>query len=79
VRMQNGTDALASMRNCINTEVRFRALLSQNETRQLEVVRTRRILGRYACLPISLSRSDNQPSIQRGIRACVRGIRPQAG
>jgi hypothetical protein len=38
-RLQNGTDALASMRNCINTEVRFRALLSQDETRQLEVVR----------------------------------------
>ena len=30
---------MASMRNCINTEVRFRALLSQDETRQLEVVR----------------------------------------
>src|ERR687890_622917 len=25
-RLQNGMDALASMRNCINTEVRFRAL-----------------------------------------------------
>jgi DNA repair ATPase RecN len=39
VRMQNRTDALASMHNCINTEVRFRALLSQDETWQLEVVR----------------------------------------
>jgi hypothetical protein len=26
------------MRNCINTEVRFRALLTQDEIRQLEVV-----------------------------------------
>ena len=25
--MQNGTDALASMHNCINTEVRFRTQL----------------------------------------------------
>jgi hypothetical protein len=32
-------DDLASMHNCINTEVRFRALLSQDETWQLEVVR----------------------------------------
>jgi hypothetical protein len=32
-------DDLASMHNCINTEVRFRALLTQDETRQLEVVR----------------------------------------
>jgi hypothetical protein len=38
-RLQNGMDALASMRNCINTEVRFRALLTQDETQQLEVVR----------------------------------------
>jgi hypothetical protein len=27
------------MHNCINTQVRFRVLLSQDETRQLEVVR----------------------------------------
>jgi hypothetical protein len=27
--LQNGTDALASMHNCINTEVRFRALLAE--------------------------------------------------
>ena len=32
-------DDLASMRNCIKTEVRFRALLTQDETRELEVVR----------------------------------------
>jgi hypothetical protein len=32
-------DHLASMHNCINTEVRFRALLSQDETWQLEVMR----------------------------------------
>jgi hypothetical protein len=32
-------DDLASMRNCINTEVRFRALLTQNEIQKLEVVR----------------------------------------
>ena len=38
-RLHNGADTLASMRNCIKTEVRFRALLSQDETRQLEVVR----------------------------------------
>jgi hypothetical protein len=31
--------ALASVHNCINTEVRFRALLSQDEIRQLEVTR----------------------------------------
>jgi competence protein ComEA len=35
----SSVDDLASMHNCINTEVRFRALLSQDETRQLEVVR----------------------------------------
>jgi len=28
---------------------------------------------RYACLATSVSRSDNQPSIQRGFRAWVRG------
>jgi competence protein ComEA len=42
-RQTNGqfssVDELASMHNCINTEVRFRALLSQDETWQLEVVR----------------------------------------
>jgi hypothetical protein len=38
-RLQNGTDALTSMRNCKTLEVRFRALLTQEEIRQLEVVR----------------------------------------
>jgi competence protein ComEA len=42
-RQTNGqfssVDELASMHNCINTEVRFRTLLSQDETWQLEVVR----------------------------------------
>jgi len=42
-RQTNGqfssVDELASMHNCINTEVRFRALLAEDETRQLEVVR----------------------------------------
>jgi competence protein ComEA len=42
-RQTNGqfssVDELASMHNCINTELRFRALLSQDETWQLEVVR----------------------------------------
>jgi hypothetical protein len=28
--MQNGTDALTSMHNCINTEVKFRALLTDD-------------------------------------------------
>jgi hypothetical protein len=37
--LQNGTDALTSMRNCKTLEVRFRALLTQEEIRQLEVVR----------------------------------------
>ena len=32
-------DDLGSMHNCINTEVRFRALLTHDEIRQLEVVR----------------------------------------
>ena len=32
-------DDLASMHNCINTEVRFRALLTQDEVQKLEVVR----------------------------------------
>ena len=32
-------DGLTSMRKCKTLEVRFRALLSQDETRQLEVVR----------------------------------------
>ena len=35
--MQNGTDALASMHNCINTGVRFRALVS-NSVERLELV-----------------------------------------
>jgi hypothetical protein len=35
--------------------------------------------ARYASLPISVSRSDNQPSIERGFPACVRGIRSQFG
>jgi hypothetical protein len=39
MRLQNGMDALASMHNCIHPEVRFRALLSQDQTWQLEVVR----------------------------------------
>jgi competence protein ComEA len=42
-RQTNGqfssVDERASVHNCINTEVRFRALLSQDETRQLGVVR----------------------------------------
>ena len=37
-RLQNGTDALTSMHNCIRPEVRFRALLTQDEIRQLELV-----------------------------------------
>jgi len=32
-------DRLTSMRNCITLEVRFRTLLNQDETQQLEVVR----------------------------------------
>jgi hypothetical protein len=36
--LQNGTDTLTSMRNCKTLEVRFRALLSQDEIRQMEVV-----------------------------------------
>ena len=42
-RQANGqfstVDELTSMRNCKTLEVRFRALLCQDETRQLEVVR----------------------------------------
>ena len=42
-RQNNGqfssVDELASMHNCINTEVRFRALLTQDEIQKLEVVR----------------------------------------
>ena len=38
-RLQNGTDALVSMRNCIHPEVRFRALLTLDEIQKLEVVR----------------------------------------
>ena len=42
-RQNNGqfssVDELTSMRNCITLEVRFRALLNQDETQQLEVVR----------------------------------------
>ena len=42
-RQTNGqfssVDELASMRNCIHLEVRFRALLSQDQAWQLEVVR----------------------------------------
>jgi len=30
--LQNGADTLTSMRNCKTLEVRFRALLSQDET-----------------------------------------------
>ena len=36
--MQNGTDALTSMHNCITPEVRFRALLTQDEIQKLELV-----------------------------------------
>jgi hypothetical protein len=39
VRLQNGTDALASMHNCINTEVRFRALLTVGGTESLQLAR----------------------------------------
>jgi hypothetical protein len=38
-RLQNGTDTLTSMQNCKTLEVRFRAFLTQDEIRQLEVVR----------------------------------------
>jgi hypothetical protein len=38
-------DALTSMRNCKTLEVRFRTLLTQDETEQLEVVRAQRIVG----------------------------------
>ena len=34
-RLQNGTYTLASMHNCINTEVRFRALLTEDGARVL--------------------------------------------
>jgi hypothetical protein len=37
--LQNGADTLTSMRNCKTLEVRFCALVSQYEIRQLEVVR----------------------------------------
>ena len=37
MRLQNGTDALASMRNCINTEVRFRAELPKGGAERLEL------------------------------------------
>jgi competence protein ComEA len=51
-RQTNGqfssVDELASMRNCINTEVRFRALLSQDQTWQLEVVRAVEIARKAA-------------------------------
>jgi hypothetical protein len=36
-------------------------------------------VGRYASVPTSVSRSDNEQSIQRGFRACVKRIRPQFG
>ena len=36
--MQNCTGALTSMRNCKTLEVGFRALLTHDEIRQLEVV-----------------------------------------
>ena len=35
----SSVDELASMHNCINTEVRFRALLTQDEIQKLDVVR----------------------------------------
>ena len=42
-RQPNGqfssVEELTSMRNCKTLEVRFRALLTQDETRQMEVVR----------------------------------------
>ena len=41
----NSVEELTSMRNCKTLEVRFRALLSQDETWQLEVVRAYRIMG----------------------------------
>jgi hypothetical protein len=37
--LQNGTHALTSMRNCKTPEIRFRALLTQDEIQKLEVVR----------------------------------------
>jgi hypothetical protein len=37
--LHNGTDALTSMHDCIRLEVRFRALLTQDEIRKLEVMR----------------------------------------
>jgi competence ComEA-like helix-hairpin-helix protein len=40
----SSVDELTSMRNCIKTEVRFRALLSQDEIWHLEVVRVERIV-----------------------------------
>ena len=39
-RQFSSVDELTSMRNCKTLEVRFRALLTQDEVRQLEVVRT---------------------------------------
>jgi hypothetical protein len=38
-RLQNSMDTLTSMRNCKTLEVRFRALLTEDEIRQLEVMR----------------------------------------
>jgi hypothetical protein len=37
--LQNGTDTLASMHNCINTEVRFCALLTEGGAERLELAR----------------------------------------
>jgi hypothetical protein len=37
--LQNATDTLASMHNCINTEVRFRALLAEGGAERRELVR----------------------------------------
>jgi len=40
-RLHNGTDMLTSMRSRKTPEVRFRTLLTQDEIRQLEVVRAK--------------------------------------
>jgi hypothetical protein len=53
--MQNRTDALASMHNCINTEgLTFRAELSTSGAERLELARTQREEARRGPLHQSL-------------------------
>jgi hypothetical protein len=67
------------MRNCETLKVTFHALLTQDETRQLEVVRAQRIVG-TPCVSSYIGEKERQPALYSAWLQCLRSaVRPQFG